>query len=51
MHELSRDLSGQLDTKIRIVQQLVLRAEDQTARLEAALQRAEQLLEQIQEKH
>ena len=46
MHELARDLSAQLDTKIRIVQQLVLRAEQQSARLEAAIDRAQRLLEQ-----
>jgi hypothetical protein len=39
MHDLARDLSGQLDTKIRIVQELLLRAEAQTARLEAAIER------------
>jgi hypothetical protein len=45
MHELARDLSAQLDTKIRIVQQLVLRAEQQSGRLEAAINRAQQMLE------
>ncbi len=45
MHDTARDLSAQLDTKIRIVQQLVLRAEQQSARLEAALNCAQQMLE------
>ena len=37
MHELARELSGQLDSKIVIVQQLVRHAEQQTARLELAI--------------
>ena len=43
MHELARDLSGQLDSKIVIVQQLVEEARQATARLEAMIQRAEQV--------
>lgn len=40
MHELARELSGQLDSKIVIVQQLVRHAEQQTARLELAIAEA-----------
>jgi hypothetical protein len=43
MHELARDLSGQLDSKIVIAQRLVQDAEQATARLEAAIHRAEQV--------
>lgn len=46
MHELARDLSAQLDTKIIIVEQLLRRAEEQTSRLEAAINRASQTLDQ-----
>lgn len=41
MHELSRDLSGQLDTKIIVVEQLLRRVEQQTARLELAISEAQ----------
>ena len=43
MHELARDLAGQLDSKIVIVQQLMRDAERATAVLEAAIHRAEQV--------
>ena len=43
MHELARDLAGQLDSKMVIVQQLMHDAEQATARLEAAIHRAEQV--------
>lgn len=43
LHELARELSGQLDTKIHIVQQLVREVEAHTARLEAAIARAQRL--------
>ena len=43
MHELARDLSGQLDSKIVIVQQLIDQARQATARLEAMIGRAEQV--------
>ena len=45
--ELSRDLMGELNTKIAIVEQLTLRAEQQAERLEDLLRRAERLAEQI----
>lgn len=45
MHELARDLSAQLDTKILIVDQILRRAEEQTARLESAINRAAQVLD------
>src|SRR5580704_8258124 len=40
MHDLARDLAGQLDSKIVIVQSLVQDAQQATARLEALIQRA-----------
>ncbi len=43
MHDLARDLSGQLDSKIAIVTRLLQLAEEQTARLEGAIERAERL--------
>jgi hypothetical protein len=43
MYELARDLAGQLDSKLVIVQQLVRNAEQATARLEALIERAEQV--------
>ncbi len=41
--ETSRDLMGELNTKIAIVQRLVLEARQQSERLEALLERAERL--------
>lgn len=41
LHELARDLAGQLDTKIHLVEQLVRDAQAQAARLEAIIARAE----------
>jgi hypothetical protein len=43
MHDLARDLFGQLDSKIAIVTRLLQMAEEQAARLERALERAERL--------
>jgi hypothetical protein len=43
MHELARDLAGQLDSKMVIVQQLMRDTERATERLEAAIHRAEQV--------
>jgi hypothetical protein len=43
MHELARDLAGQLDTKIAIVERLVEDAEGAALRLEAVLDRAAQI--------
>jgi hypothetical protein len=43
MHELARDLSGALNSKIVIVEQLVQEATRAAARLEAAIARAEQV--------
>ena len=43
MQELARDLRAEIDTKLRVLQQLILQAEQQAARLEAAVKRAEQL--------
>ena len=40
MHDLARDLSGQLDSKIRILELLIREAEKASARLEAALLRS-----------
>jgi hypothetical protein len=40
MHELARDLSAQLDSKMRVLQELLRASEEERARLEAALQRA-----------
>ena len=39
MHELARDLSGQLDSKIRILELLIREADKAAARLETALAR------------
>ncbi len=39
MHELARDLSGQLDTKIRVLELLIREANDAAARLETAMDR------------
>lgn len=43
MHELARDLSGQLDSKISVLQHLLAQAESQSARLESLLARAQRL--------
>jgi hypothetical protein len=40
MHELARDLSAQLDSKMRVLQELLRASEEERARLEAALHRA-----------
>lgn len=45
MHELARDLSAQLDTKMILVDLLLRRAEEQTSRLEAAINRASEVLD------
>ncbi len=45
MLDMSRDMLGELNTKIRIVEQLTLRAEQQATRLEALVDRAERLSE------
>jgi len=37
MHELARDLSGQLDSKIRVLELLIREASETAARLEAAI--------------
>ncbi len=37
MHELARDLSGQLDSKIRVLELLIREASDTAARLESAI--------------
>jgi hypothetical protein len=39
MHETARDLSGQLDTKIRVLELLIREANDAAARLETAMDR------------
>lgn len=41
MHDLARELQGQLDSKIVIIEQLLRDAKQQTDRLEAAISRAE----------
>ncbi len=43
MYELARDLAGQLDSKIVIVEHLVADAQRAADRLDAAIQRAEQI--------
>ena len=43
MHDMARDLFGQLDSKIVIVTQLLSRAEEQLVLLQRAMERAEQL--------
>jgi hypothetical protein len=40
MHELARDLSGQLDSKIRVLEMLIREANQTAARLDAALDKA-----------
>ncbi len=41
MHELARDLKGELDTKIAVLQRLVIDASAAAERLEATLERAD----------
>jgi hypothetical protein len=43
MHEMARDLSGQLDSKIAILEHLVRDAQHQADRLEAVIERARHL--------
>ncbi len=43
MHELARDLAGQIDTKIRVLELLIREANETTARLEAAIDRRSEL--------
>jgi hypothetical protein len=43
MHELARDLSGQLDSKIRILEMLIREANQTAARLDAALDKSRQV--------
>jgi hypothetical protein len=43
MHDLARELSGQLDSKLGLLQHLVREADQQAARLEAAIERAASL--------
>lgn len=43
MHDLARELSGQLDSKLGLLQHLVREADRQSARLEAVIARAESL--------
>ena len=40
MHDTARDLSGQLDSKIAILQQLIRTAEEHIVRLERAIEQA-----------
>ncbi len=43
MHETARDLKGEIDTKLAVLQMLSRHANEATARLEAAIDRAEKL--------
>ncbi len=43
MHETSRQLRAELDSKISVLQSMVAMAQEQSSRLEQAIQRAEQL--------
>ncbi|HEX3999133.1 MAG TPA: hypothetical protein VHX65_11330 [Pirellulales bacterium] len=45
MHDLARDLSGQLDSKIRILELLIRESDKAAARLEAALARSRETTE------
>lgn len=49
MHDLARDLSGQLDSKIRILELLIREAEKVSARLETALARSRATAEPARE--
>lgn len=43
MHELAREMKGELDTKMAVLQLLIRQATDAAARLDEAVQRAERL--------
>lgn len=43
MHDLARDLKGELDTKIAVLQRLVIDAREAADRLEAIVERADQV--------
>jgi hypothetical protein len=43
LHEISRDMMGELDTKMSALQALIRLADESTARLESAIHRAERL--------
>lgn len=49
MHDLARDLSGQLDSKIRILEILIRDAEKVSARLETALARGRGIIDSARE--